>query len=130
MSHWTRSKIQIKDLGKLRNAAEKLGLDVQEAKEGETIEFRSGYAGNVKAKMILSDGSGKCAVVESADGTYQTLIDNWHNPIVNKVGRDCETLCRDYAGEVVRSQAMLMGGSIVGQTVTPNGELQLRVQIQ
>lgn len=130
MSHWTRSKVQIKDLGKLKRAAENMGLEVEEAENDGTISFQSSYAGTVKAKMIIRDGSGQCAVVESADGTYQTIIDNWNNPIVNKVGRDCDTLCRDYAAEVVRGQAMLMGGAIVGQNVTANGELQLRVQLQ
>ena len=130
MSHWTRSKVQIKDLGKLKNAAEKMGLSVQEADQDGTIDFQSSYAGKVKAKMIITDGTGQCAVVEGADGTYQTIIDNWSNPIVSKVGRDCDTLCRDYAAEVVRGQAMMMGGAVIGQTVTAKGELQLRVQLQ
>lgn len=129
MSHWTRSKVQIKDLGKLRSAAEKLGVNVQEAEQGKTIKFRSSYAGEVDAKMILSQGGGQCAIVETGDGTYQTIIDNWNNPIVNKVGSNCDALCRDYASEVVRHQALMMGGTVTGQEVNAQGEVQMRIQV-
>lgn len=129
MSHWTKSSIQIKDLGKLRSAAEKMGCEVQEAEQGQTLKFRSSYAGEVDAVMIITDGRGQCAVVDAGDGTYQTIIDNWNNPITHKVGSDCSTLCRDYASEVVRHQAMMMGGTVVGQQINANGEIQLRIQV-
>lgn len=131
MSHWTRSKVKIKDLQKLRSAAERMGLNVQSAEEGKTLNFKSSYAGSVNAAMIITDGSGRgqCAVVADANGEYTTIIDNWGNPIVDKVGRDCSTLCRDYAAEVVRQQALMMGGTVSMDRVLSDQSMEIHIQI-
>lgn len=126
MSHWTKSKVIIKDLAKLRAAAEKMGLQVE---QGE-LTMTDSYAGTVKAAMIIRDNSGgQAAVVKDKGEGYRMQMDNYSNSLVSKVGRSCSTLCRDYATEVVRAQAMMMGGIVQSQQTLETGEVELRIAL-
>ena len=126
MSHWTKSKVIIKDLAKLKAAAEKMGLQVEEG----DLTMKDNYAGSVKAAMIIRDNTGgQAAVVKNTAEGYRMQLDNYGNSIVNKVGRGCSTLCRDYATEVVRAQAMMMGGIVQSQQTLETGEVELRIAL-
>lgn len=127
MSHWTKSKVVIKDLAKLKIAAEKMGLTVE---QGEGLTLNANYAGSVKAAMIISDNrGGQAAVVKAKGEGYRMQIDNYGNSIVGKVGRGCSTLCRDYTTEIVRAQAMMMGGIVSSQKTLETGEVELRIAL-
>ena len=124
MSHWTLSALKIKDLGVMERVAKKLGLNVE---RGEDLSFKSSYAEGVGAKMILTDNrGGSCAVVENEQGDgYQTIIDNWNNPITSVVGHDCAGLNREYATQLVKDKASETGAMLSTETTLKTGEVQL-----
>ena len=127
MSHWTKSNVEIKDLAKVAKAAQALGCKVEQG----DLKFKSRWAGTVDAQMIITGPQGgQCAIVKSEDGqSFQTIIDSYHNPIAGIVGNNCETLCRDYTSEVVRSQAMMMGGVVTSDKVLQDGSVELRISL-
>jgi hypothetical protein len=126
ISHWTRSKNKIKDLNLLEEVAKSKGLQVQ---RGENLKYTSRHAGTVNAEMIMTGNKGSAAVVIDADGTYRTIIDNYNNPIVNVVGRDCQELCRDYTVELAKMQAMTMGGIVSHQELMQDGWTEVHVTV-
>lgn len=126
MSHWTKSKVVIKDLAKLKAVAEKMGLTVEQG----NLKMKDTYAGTVDATMIITDGhGGQAAVVKAEGGGFRMQLDNYGNSIVKTVGRNCGTLCREYTTSVVRAQAMLMGGIVTSQETLETGEVELRISI-
>ena len=110
----------------MKKAAEELGLGVVEG----DLTMKSRYAGRRKAVMIVSDGiGGQAAVVENKDGTYSMVLDNYNNSLVNIAGRDCSILCRGYTTEIVKAQALLMGGVVSGQNVLQDGSVEVRISV-
>jgi hypothetical protein len=127
MSNWVRGRVTIKDLVLFKEIAEKMGLKV---KDGKNMSFRSSYAGTVKADMILSDGQGgKAALVQTADGDYQTVIDSHMNSITGVVGHNCAMICREYTTMKAKEKALIMGGVLTSEQVLNDGRVQLRVSI-
>jgi len=124
MSHWTKSKVKIKDRALLKKAAEKLGCTVEEGKT-----FHSSYAGDIKADMIISAKGGQAALQQNADGTYTVVIDNWCNPITDVVGQDCALLTREYTTELTKEQALLMGGVITSEQVLQDGSVEIEIAV-
>lgn len=129
MSHWTRAKVEIKNMDAVRRAAEDLGLSIEEKEEGKALRFVSPHAGTVNAEMILSDSrGGQCAVIKQGEG-FSTIIDNWNNSIVGVVGRDCNTLNQKYTERVVRDQVMQMGGIVSQANQMNDGSVELHVSL-
>lgn len=127
MSHWTKSTVKIKKLDVVKKAAEKLGLTVT---QGHKLQFTSSWAGTVDAEMIISDQfGGQLGIVAEKDGTFTTQIDSFHNSIANKVGKNCETLMREYSVELTRMQVRAMGGMVTKESVLADGSIQLRIAV-
>lgn len=119
--------MKIKNIQTLAEVARRMGVEVE---EGENLQYNSNYAGTVNnAAMILRAGSGDCAIIQEADGTYRAMIDNYGNPITQVVGNDCSILCREYTEQIVRDQAMMMGGMISERKLLADGSVELHIAL-
>lgn len=125
MSHWTKSKVQIKNLNLLRRAAEKLGCTVEEG----NLTLRSQWQGPVDAVMLIHKDGGTAGILEQEDGTYSLQIDNYHNPLAKALGNDCATLMRDYTCEVVKQQAGMMGGMVANHKLLADGSVEIQIAL-
>ena len=125
MSHLTKAKIEIKDLGALRRAAERLGGKVTEEKKS----YEERYTGNVESVMAFEYQGGRAYVTQELDGEYKLTIDNYGNPITQKIGRDCALLGREYATTIVEDQALAMGGVILSQDVQKDGSVHIELSV-
>lgn len=129
MSHWSKGKVKIKDLLTLDMVAKKKGLTIHKAQKGDTIRMHSTYAGEVDCERIYSHNHGEVGVYRQADGSYTTIMDNYHNPIVQKIGPSASYLMREYSTEIVHAQAMSMGGVIASQEILKDGSVEVEIQI-
>lgn len=128
MSHWTKAKVTIKDLDKLVAAAESLGVQVDRSKK----VHQGRHTGRTAVEMVIGSGERSggtaAAVIDNHDGTYSVQIDNYQNPLTQKLGRDCSKLCQEYTKLIVEDQIAMMGG-IISDTETKNGEIHLTVSL-
>lgn len=124
MSHWTKSKVKIKDSALLKKAAEKLGCKVEDRKT-----FHSSHAGDIEVDMVISARGGQAALQQNADGTYTMVIDNWCNSITDVVGQDCKLLTREYTTELTKEQALLMGGVITSEQLLQDGSVEIEIAV-
>jgi hypothetical protein len=126
ISHWTKSIFKLNDLDLMERVAEEMGLGISRKRQN----YKSRHAGTIQADMVLTDNKGgSAAIVEQSDGTYQTILDNYNNPITSVVGHDCQMLCRNYTTELVKSQAMVMGGVVSGLEVLNDGSVEVHITI-
>lgn len=123
MSHYTTGRGVIKDLVLLRKVASEKGIEVVES---DTLT--SAYAGTQKVEFVLKHKGGMAGVMKIEDG-YTILLDNWNNPIVEKIGADGNLLCRDYMVEKAKQEAAMLGGVIAAQAVDQMGNVELTIQV-
>ena len=110
----------------MKQAALALGVEVLK----EDQNFHSNYdSTRYTAKQVFSYGGGKAAIIQQKDGSYEMTIDNFCNPIVDKLGKDCCLLGREYSKKLVEKQAMLMGGVITASSVNSLGEVQMVISL-
>lgn len=128
MSHWSTGKTTVKNLDLLEKVAKNLGVNVTRAQEGRKLQLRSSYAGVQEADMLLEYNGGVAGVVE-VDGGYAVTLDNWGNPIVEKIGHSGATLSRDYQTEVTKQQALLLGGMVASCEVAKDGYVDVEIHV-
>jgi len=124
MSHYTVGKGVIKDVSLLKEVAKKKGIEVVDRKS-----INSDFAGERNCEFVLSYHHGEAGVIKNPDGSYSILLDNWHNPIVDKIGEDGDILCRDYMVEKAKREAAMLGGVVAAEAVDTNGNVELTIQI-
>lgn len=110
----------------LRRAAENLGVTVK----GRNKEYHSNYdATKYDAKMVFNYQQGTAAVINNDKGGYELMIDNFCNPITEKLGKDCSILGREYSKLMVEKQAIGMGGIVTASTLNSNGEVLMQISL-
>jgi len=124
MSHLSKGACKIKDLFTLREVAKEMGLEIK-----EKTKMRGEYIGNIKCEFVVADGKGgELAIVESnVENEYEIQMDNYYNPICDVVGQNGDLLSREYATEVHKKEAQLLGGVIASQEVDAQGFVYLEV---
>ena len=146
MSHVAKIEIEIKDLGALRSAAEKIGMELVEGQKAYRWYGRS--VGDTK----LPDGFtaaelGTCehalrvkgnpsayeiGVVARRDGGagYTLLWDSWAGGygLVEKVGAKAEKLKQAYGVAVATRVALRAGYRVVGTMTRADGRVELKLQ--
>lgn len=126
MSHWTSVKTKIKDFSALEVAAKELGVKVT---KGNNLKLTSLYQPTQDAEMLFEYKGGLAGVIKDENGDFTLTIDNFGNPLVDKVGRDCAILGRGYSVKVVERQTMMMGGFILGNEMLEDGSLEMTIQV-
>jgi len=126
MSHWTRANTVIKDLRLLKKAAVRLGVEVI---EGENLKLESVYEKAQDAVMLFKYNGGVAGVIKNDKEGYSMSMDNFYNPICEKVGADCSLLGREYSKMLVEHQALMMGGVITQSTVMDNGSVEMIINV-
>jgi hypothetical protein len=106
-------------------AAKRLGVSVESGCKGYTSPYTSRA---VDAEVIFSYDGGDAVAVRTNKG-YELMIDNWHNPITSKLGRDCTTLGREYTRTLVEQQAAGMGGLVTHNQIMQDGSVQMQISI-
>ena len=99
MSHWMRISMAIRDLGALERACKNLGLSMEKKER-----VASHWAGEVDSVASITDGKGGVAAVLKKKDGYELSIDEYRNPLVSVVGRECSLLTREYTVEVVKQE--------------------------
>ena len=133
MSHFTKVKTKINDLGALCKALDALGYKYDVAPAGETVRVR-GYAGQeIRAKIAIHAGKYDIGVVVDADGGE--LVADWHELVADwwgvesTTGRtECETveaICRAYAFVRVVSACAAEGYAIESTQPDEFGSVQV-----
>ena len=126
MSHWTKCKTEITDLEVLKKAAKVLGVEVL----GRNKQYNSHYDSTFyDAHVVLSYENGTAAIIKKKNGTYEMMVDNYHNPITQKLGNDCTLLGREYSKLLVEQQAMMMGGMVTQSRLMDNGTIQMQITL-
>lgn len=126
MSHWTRVKTRFREKRFLSEAAEACGCGFLDGKA--VIEGHQG-AMDVDAKIFVKGRDlpyERAGFVEGDQG-FTLVGDFWSNPITDKIGRTGEKLTSAYAEAVVMDEAANMGASVLGRSVTENGEVHIRL---
>lgn len=145
MSHVASIKLEIKDLGSLKKACERLGLEFVEDKKnykwyGTAVSSNSAPPGFTNSEL------GKCehairvkdkpnayeiGVVTARNGLkgYQLLLDEWNGGygLVDKIGSGAGLLKQAYSLEVAKKQA-LREGFRVTEVTKANGDIVLEAQ--
>lgn len=125
MSHLTKARVEIKDLAALSRAAERLGVKVTQGKR----TYKEQYTGNVDSVMAFEYQGGRAYVTQEQDGEHKLTIDNYGNPITQKIGKDCALLGREYAITIVEEQALAMGGVILSQDTQNDGSVHIEISV-
>jgi len=126
MSHWTKCATKITDLSVLARAAKNLGVEVGERNKRYYSQWNSE---RYDAKLVFKYQDGDAAVIEKKEGGYELMIDNFNNPIVAKLGKDCCYLGREYSKLLVEQQAFNMGGMITSSTINSKGEVLMQISL-
>ena len=128
MSHWTKCKVDVKETGKLFEAAEKLGMKVDRSTK---MHAANRHTGKRKVDSVLSLGDDSIGVVKNDRGTFDLIYDSydWEEGMYDAVGTNCEKLTREYTIGVVEDEIGLMGGFVSDMEVKANNETHLTVQI-
>jgi len=109
MSHISKIELEVKDLGMLKMACDRLGLEFM---EGQT-EFRW-YGSNGKcAHAIRVPGADYEIGVQRVDGRFELQCD-YYDPNIGKViGQNGGFLKQAYAVEQTRSEARRKGYTVI-----------------
>ena len=125
MSHLTKCKTKITNLEILKQAAKNLGVEVT----GRNSEYSSIYESEIyDATMVFSYKNGTAAVTKNKKDFYELIIDNYCNPIREKIGEDCSLLGREYTKLTVMQQAIFMGGVVTSTVTKENGEINILIE--
>lgn len=146
MSHVTDVAVEITDLDCLKRACAKLGLEFRQGKQ--TYKWYGRHVGDYGIPKGFTEADlGKCqhaigipgnsqayeiGVVERRDGKpgYTLHFDFWSGGygIEAVVGKDCNKLVNHYASEVAQMEAMMLGYTVLGETVKADGTIELVIQ--
>ena len=127
MSHWTRSRIKIKNSDLFASVCKRKRLSV---KQGD-VTLKSTYAGEQKASMLIEDPvTGDVAgLVRDETGSLVVQMDNWGNSLAYKYGENLSDIVQEYASDLVKSEAQLMGGIVESESYLQNGDIELKISV-
>lgn len=135
MSHFTKVKTKINDLGALCQALDRLGYKYAVAAAGKTVPVRGYMGAKIDAKMSIHTPGGKydIGVVVDADGGE--LVADWYEMVADWWGVETTTgkteaetveeICRNYALGKVTSVCAAEGYAIESQETDAAGNIQV-----
>lgn len=133
MSHWTVTKIKIKDLTALEAALNKLGLT---SKREHVLRSEYGQQPQRCALAFadnsanLDRGHNAVGVVRCDDGTYEFVADFYGNRTTQKLGgNEMPKLMQEYAVQVTMQEAAVMGAVVSGNELMSDGSIVLTLQV-
>lgn len=126
MSHWTQGTTIIKDLELLKRVAEKMGVNTK-----QDARLEGAWAGDAGiVPLALEKDGGTAGVVKSGTADeYFIKMDNYHNPICDTIGQSGSLLTRNYVVEKTREEAVLMGGTILDESVSADGYVEMLINV-
>jgi len=141
MSHVTDIQTEIKDLGALAVAAEKLGMEL--VRDQKTYKWYGQYVGDAPLPEGMTEADlGKCehalrvkgkpgayevGIVKAKNGKSHTLLfDYWDGGkgLMDKIGNDAGKLTQRYAAEAAIKQARRQGFQC-RETVGTDGKIRI-----
>ncbi|KPK66788.1 MAG: hypothetical protein AMS21_01140 [Gemmatimonas sp. SG8_38_2] len=125
MSHNTRIKTELRDLGCLRKAAKELGFTKFREKSAW-----AGYGGGMtrnKADLVMSHPSSRyeVGVVKQADGTY-TINTDFYGNIGSIIGADAKILIQEWTKQTAIEAAQFDGFMVEEQVEEHTGTIRLK----
>jgi hypothetical protein len=115
LSHFSRLKVQVKDLNAFHKVLFLRGLTSE-----KLSEYRNSYSGEaVKDATVVKNQSGKILMAVDAEGNV--TVDSW------SMGHEYQNIMQDYARETIFSSASAAGGWVGQETVDKNGDVVLEI---
>jgi len=126
MSHWTKAKTKIQDLDQLKDACEKLDINL-EIKKGSRVR---GYEGNSVADAVIKGKKYDIGFKLGEDGCYEIVTDHWGLSQSEGIQKPTDYLNRikqEYSAEGIRKKAGLLGYSLT-EDIEQDGTMVLKIR--
>ena len=124
MSHISKIEIEVKDLGTLKQACNRLGLELIEGQK--TFKWYGREEGACDHAIRVQKARYEIGVVKKAS-SYELQCDYFDSAIGQAIGQNGGLLKQAYAVEKTKIEARLKGYSVIEKTT--NTGIQLRVLV-
>ena len=124
MSHISKIELEIKDMGTLKQACARLGLNLQEGKK--TFKWYGQQDSPCDHAIKVPGARYEIGVIKSASG-YELQCDYYDSGIGKVIGRNGGLLKQAYAVERVKTEARLKGYSVIEKPTEAGIQLQVRL---
>ena len=124
MSHISKIELEVKDLGTLRQACNRLGLNMLEGKK--TFKWYGQEDSRCDHAIRVPGASYEIGVIKNGN-LYELQCDYWDNAIGKAIGQTGGLLKQAYAMERTKIEARRKGYSIIEKKTDAGIRLHVRV---
>ena len=124
MSHISKIELEVKDLGTLRQACNRLGLNMIEAQK--TFKWYGQEDGSSDHAIQVPGATYEIGVVKTGNA-FELRCDYWDSAIGKAIGQNGGLLKQAYAVERTKTEARRKGYSIIEKKTDSGIQLNVRV---
>jgi len=124
MSHVSKIELEVKDLGTLKQACNRLGLKMLEGKQ--TFKWFGQEEGRCDHAITVPGASYEIGVVKAGD-SFELQCDYWDSAIGKAIGQNGGLLKKAYAVERTKTEARRKGYTVIEQQTDSGVRLHVRV---
>ena len=124
MSHISKIELEVKDLGTLRQACNRLGFNLHEGKK--TFKWYGQEEGHCDHAIRVPGANYEIGVVNTGNA-FELCCDYWDSAIGKAIGTSGGLLRQAYAVERTKTEARRKGYSIIEKKTDSGIQLHVRV---
>ncbi len=125
MSHISKIELEVKDLGTLKQACQRLGLNMVQGQN--TFKWYGQEEGRCDHAIQVPDAAYEIGVVKTGNG-FELRCDYWDSAIGKAIGRNGGLLKQAYAIERTKTEARRKGYSVIEKKTDSGVRLHVRVR--